>query len=97
MKDRLKDYLNTQFQKNGMKVSLRQCTETEIFYYLMLFKEGMDLPIELVKVWLDYARDVLDVSSIKQRISELENGEINLDDFSSGKEMAEYLKYGVVA
>lgn len=44
---------------------------------------------------MKYARNILDVKNIKARIRELKDGEINLDDFMSGKDMAEYLEEGV--
>lgn len=62
MKETLKKYLNTQFVKNDMKICIEHCTDAEIFYYVLLFKEGMDLSIEIVKTWFDYAKDILDVS-----------------------------------
>ena len=67
-----------------------------MFYYVILFKEGMDLPLHIAELFMKYARNILDLKDIKSRIRELKSGEINLDDFISGEDMAEYLEEGVV-
>lgn len=91
----LKSYLKTEFDKRNLKVNLRKCNETDLFYYVLLFKEGMDLPLYTAELFMKYARSILDLKNIRSRIRELKDGEINLDDFMSGKEMAEYLEEGV--
>lgn len=95
MTDILKSYLKKEFDKRNLNVNLRKCTEADLFYYILLFKEGIDLPIYMVEIFMKYARNILDVKNIKARIRELKDGEINLDDFMSGKDMAEYLEEGV--
>lgn len=96
MRAEVKDYLTRRLVENGIKISLRQCSDVEILSYLLLFKEGMELPDYIVSTFLNYARKVIDTKDITARINELKSGEINLDDFSNGKELAEYLENGVV-
>lgn len=92
----LKSYLKKEFDRRDIKVNLKKCNETDLFYYVILFKEGMDLPLHIAELFMKYARNILDLKDIKSRIRELKSGEINLDDFISGEDMAEYLEEGVV-
>ena len=96
MRAEVKRFLNQKFAENGIKICLRHCTEEEILSYLLLFKEGMELPDHIVSAFLNCARKVIDTKDITYRIHELKSGEINLDDFTSGAELAEYLENGVV-
>ena len=96
MKAEVKSYLARKFQEYDIKISLRNISEDETLFYLILFKEGMEIPMHVLRQFLKYSKDVIDVKDIKVRINELKAGEINIDDFSSGQEMAEYLENGIV-
>ena len=96
MKLEVKKYLTEKFNEYGIKLSLKNISEDETLFYLILFKEGMEIPLHVLKQFLKYSKDILDVKDIKSRINELKAGEINLDDFASGVEMAEYLENGIV-
>lgn len=96
MTEKMKSFLQGEFRKRDLHVNLRNCTDTDLFYYVLLFKEGLDLPLNTVEMFMRYARNILDLKNIRSRISELKSGEIGLDDFMTGKEMAQYLEEGVV-
>ncbi len=94
MKENVKDYLQKEFVKRDMKVNLRNCNESDLFYYLVYFKEGLALPDYMVSIFMKYAKEILDVNDVIKRIGELKTGDINFSDFLTCEEMAEYLENG---
>ncbi len=110
MKESVKEYLHNEFIRHSMTVNLRHCSDVDMFCYFVYFKEGISLPEHIAMLFLEYAREILNIKEMKSekaeitnrynelmyRIDDLKSGEVNLADFMNGKEMAEWLKKGVL-
>lgn len=97
----IRSYLTSKFQEYGIPKIVSKCSQSELFYYTVFFKEGMDLGT-MAESLMNIARSVYEVDGLKkshtkkilERIKELKTGDIGLDDFASAKELAYYLEDG---
>lgn len=107
MKECIKEYLRTESKNYGMKIDFRHSSDVDLFCYFLYFKERMTFPDYIASIILEYAKGILDCSEDKikrtneqeelmYRIKDLKSGEVGLDDFTDGKELAEWLIKGVL-
>lgn len=94
MKQELRKYLKNSFFKLGTDFDFNTCSDGEILYWTIYFKEGLPLPMNMAMRIMDYAKAIVDANGIKTRVEELKTGDINFGDFLDNKEMAEYLENG---
>lgn len=59
MKQYVKDYLQNEFDKRELHIRTSDCTSSELFHYLLLFKEGFDIPMEVSDIFMDCAKSVI--------------------------------------
>lgn len=97
----IKEYLQIKFEEYGIEKKVWEFSDADLFYFAVLFKEGMDLG-SLTKGVFVIAKDIVEKDGFKaykfknimKKLNELETGEVNLADFKDGKELARYITKG---
>lgn len=89
--------------KQGLDLDFSKMSQKQLYNLALKLHEGFALDDYVSDRLFEIAEGILEGSTkmkrfenIRNGIKELENGDINLGDFKNGKELAEYLKYGVV-
>lgn len=59
MKQYIKDYLQNEFDKRELNIRTSDCSQSELFHFLLLFKEGFDIPMEVSDIFMDCAKSVI--------------------------------------
>ena len=59
MKQDVKDYLQNEFDQRELNIRTSDCSQSELFHFLLLFKEGFDIPMEVSDIFMECARVVM--------------------------------------